>query len=107
MYIDPLSFNSQRDGILLGFRRYCYERGNVSIPNGMEFYTARNRYEEENSGFNSQRDGILRRAQAKVSYSCKVSIPNGMEFYRFLNYDWQRWRNVSIPNGMEFYIVIL
>ena len=26
----------------------------------MEFYTARNRYEEENSGFNSQRDGILR-----------------------------------------------
>ena len=75
-------FNSQRDGILRyrsskvqGAIESQFPTGwnstdlvdsyhscsvEVSIPNGMEFYTARNRYEEENSGFNSQRDGILR-----------------------------------------------
>ena len=33
-----ISFNSQRDGILLGFKLYFMNIPLVSIPNGMEFY---------------------------------------------------------------------
>ena len=74
------SFNSQRDGILLmpraapnwswvfqfptGWnstraRRKGDQKAYVSIPNGMEFYTALRSITTQVACFNSQRDGIL------------------------------------------------
>ena len=56
-----MSFNSQRDGILLSLSVNFKLRKLVSIPNGMEFYN------------------VFRSECSKISH---VSIPNGMEFYK-------------------------
>ena len=78
-----ISFNSQRDGILL-----C-----VSVLVRLVIV-----------GFNSQRDGILHRSCPHPNTATgTVSIPNGMEFYGTRSWGYQRVRIVSIPNGMEFY----
>ena len=101
-----IGFNSQRDGILPEYLRHRTKRKDVSIPNGMEFYTLKRRFKSSikivvsipngmefyavaanstfsiSSRFNSQRDGILQSFQAvrNILYG-SVSIPNGMEFY--------------------------
>ena len=59
-FIECVSFNSQRDGIL----PYTYNLDDhfdwVSIPNGMEFYLEPEIWGSMvGRGFNSQRDGIL------------------------------------------------
>ena len=83
------SFNSQRDGILLALLKEQYAIGEVSIPNGMEFYAKAQQaaierqvfqfptgWNSTGSGttavackerFNSQRDGIL-----PISYDIHV-----------------------------------
>ena len=54
----------------------------VSIPNGMEFYTAiASNAPKYTTSFNSQRDGILPHQAKKETSNIIVSIPNGMEFY--------------------------
>ncbi len=55
-----LSFNSQRDGILQCFIVTSEFLDVVSIPNGMEFYSATKHPLQGHLSFNSQRDGILR-----------------------------------------------
>ena len=81
-FLKATCFNSQRDGILRSSLFNIVRAGNVSIPNGMEFYS--------NSIFlwNSLR---------------LVSIPNGMEFYKTCITAVEMNAIVSIPNGMEFY----
>ena len=56
------SFNSQRDGILQLRSLFSRSLADVSIPNGMEFYTPQDRPLDKSLRFNSQRDGILRYA---------------------------------------------
>ena len=82
-------------------------KGAVSIPNGMEFYRARenkkrasrwfqfptgwnstqnaDRDEDNTRSFNSQRDGILHDFANRRGGLYGVSIPNGMEFYAMQN----------------------
>ena len=55
-----VSFNSQRDGILLGYTLILIGNERVSIPNGMEFYPIFLTLTAPSHCFNSQRDGILR-----------------------------------------------
>ena len=74
-------FNSQRDGILLLGIFLAISKIKVSIPNGMEFYTAAKALATLLLSFNSQRDGILLVIQKVIHFLRKVSIPNGMEFY--------------------------
>ena len=97
-------FNSQRDGILLvlplaqvelppfqfptGWNStvlgifLAISKIKVSIPNGMEFYSA---------------------SKATPGKPWAVSIPNGMEFYYLHGFFVVCLVSVSIPNGMEFY----
>ena len=100
------SFNSQRDGILPMTIFVMSFFTQVSIPNGMEFYSRLSRLTESYLYcFNSQRDGILLElfcdsrthrgfqfptgwnstlaALSALVYLLRVSIPNGMEFYLF------------------------
>ena len=128
-------FNSQRDGILpfwrlpfiMKFTRFQFPTGwnstkgflllgvlsDVSIPNGMEFYTKWRSVAPPYRCFNSQRDGILpfwrlpfimkfTRFQFPTGWNSTkgflllgvlsdVSIPNGMEFYT-------KWRSVAPPH---------
>ena len=80
--LKTLSFNSQRDGILLSCQGRAEKHRGVSIPNGMEFY----------------------RRQRVFAYRLyNVSIPNGMEFYLTPCSPKSISSIVSIPNGMEFY----
>ena len=96
-----ISFNSQRDGILrkTALRRKTatnvsipngmefYSRGlwgmdqneEVSIPNGMEFYsTASSPACASTIGFNSQRDGILlNKLKSKIPWYGKFQFPTG------------------------------
>ena len=77
------SFNSQRDGILLTADRIRFSKQNVSIPNGMEFYSKNFIFIlllspfQFPTGWNSTFALALR--SRPFSF---VSIPNGMEFYR-------------------------
>ena len=54
-----IRFNSQRDGILPYHNEVKNATSAVSIPNGMEFYTAYFDTISLLACFNSQRDGIL------------------------------------------------
>ena len=62
---DRNCFNSQRDGILRIIPTEHFATQEVSIPNGMEFYSNKTTSRFYGSSFNSQRDGILR-AQATL-----------------------------------------
>ena len=92
------SFNSQRDGILLSWCyygrrwiRFQFPTGwnstlfkpsfslssLVSIPNGMEFYWARERSGASRKSFNSQRDGILLSSAVFGSVCSSFQFPTG------------------------------
>ena len=77
-----ICFNSQRDGILpRSFYFACFKFTLVSIPNGMEFYLARRPY---------------------LCLPCQFQFPTGWNSTRSCNTH-SLCKGVSIPNGMEFY----
>ncbi len=80
--INPLCFNSQRDGILRALKRQ-------EIPLSPKFQFP--------TGWNSTRYFVASRVRTS-----SVSIPNGMEFYLYSLLISDK-SCVSIPNGMEFY----
>ena len=122
-----LSFNSQRDGILLlsiilkilqylmfqfptGWNSTYFgknlEMGNdVSIPNGMEFYLISSGFSFSQLCFNSQRDGILRSPPKFNVRSFKgFQFPTGWNSTKRTR-AYCSYSLVSIPNGMEFYAI--
>ena len=125
-----ISFNSQRDGILRKTALRRKTATNVSIPNGMEFYsTASSPACASTIGFNSQRDGILlNKLKSKIPWYGKFQFPTGWNSTQTMlvvdessfSFNSQRDgillgdrtpcdspRRVSIPNGMEFYAGII
>ena len=99
-------FNSQRDGILLKFRKQERQHRKFQFPTGwnstssfLSLRCTKSSFNSQRDGilrngvpllkdipicFNSQRDGILPRCMVYRRATDKVSIPNGMEFYRIL-----------------------
>ena len=86
-------------------RKRDSDKFDISIPNGMEFYTLRRYLWPHSQRFNSQRDGILPLILIIFPFKIHifVSIPNGMEFYLWRFKASLQSLRVSIPNGMEFY----
>ncbi|WP_295153391.1 hypothetical protein [uncultured Campylobacter sp.] len=99
-------FNSQRDGILLKYPGTIARNLEVSIPNGMEFYSTLLDCVSTEVGFNSQRDGILRAKSAfKFPSLSPFQFPTGWNSTE-ITQNLLFLKKVSIPNGMEFYVPI-
>ena len=99
-----MCFNSQRDGILRGAQQPLASLSEVSIPNGMEFYSQAGRCSRGKTAFQFPTGwNSTVRNLSSLLRNLRVSIPNGMEFYQNQAFLHACKYNVSIPNGMEFY----
>ena len=100
-----MSFNSQRDGILLKCKNTRRSlKFEFQFPTGWNSTLNKIRSEYVFESFNSQRDGILLWNYDSAFLFVLFQFPTGWNstiFIRVQNFS----RRVSIPNGMEFYWV--
>ena len=98
-----LSFNSQRDGILLILQKLPLSINLFQFPTGWNSTLLNHRHRYCLRRFQFPTGWNSTQIQQIVIQKDEVSIPNGMEFYFAADRIGLSKQDVSIPNGMEFY----